>query len=98
MRWERGVAFVRGLNMYNRRRISKAEMLHLCKSIENRQVRIIGVFKTDNILFEKRGVHYATVGSKLERALSGHFGSPVHVTARSVGTLEGVLQRAKSSR
>jgi uncharacterized protein (DUF1697 family) len=98
MRWQKGVAFIRGINMYGSNSITQDEMIGLCKSIENNQVKILGVFKLDNIIFQKRGIHYASVGGMLERVLSKHFKRAIHVTARSVRTLEGCLEWEKSSK
>lgn len=91
MVWQKGVAFVRGINMYGSNRISKSEMLELCKKIENENIRILQIVKSDTVLFEKRSIHYASVGGALEKVLSGHFGKPVYVTARSIKTLRRCL-------
>ncbi len=89
--WRAGVAFVRGINMYGNLRITKEEMIAACKQIENECIRILGSVKADNILFEKRGIHYAAVGSKLEKVLTSHFGRKIFVTVRSAGTLAMLL-------
>ena len=70
------VAFVRGINVYGSKRISQKKMLELCKRIEDEDLKIIGVVKTDNVVFEKRKMHYASVSSRLERVLSDYFGKP----------------------
>ena len=85
--WDTGVAFVRGLNIYRNARISQKEMLELCRKVESRNLKILGVLKTDNIIFKKRNMHYATVGSKLEKILSEHFGKRIYVTTRSTSTI-----------
>jgi uncharacterized protein (DUF1697 family) len=86
--WKKGVAFVRGLNIYKNSRITKAKMLELCKKIEDENIKILRIVKTDNIIFKKRGIHYAKVGSKLEKVLSKYFGKPIHVTTRSMKTIK----------
>ena len=86
--WQRGIAFVRGVNIYGAKRISQKKMLQLCKSIENEDLRIIKVVKTDNIVFEKRKIHYAEVSSRLEKLLSDYFKEKVYVTSRSVRTIK----------
>jgi len=58
---------------------------------ESPHIRILGSVKADNILFEKRGVHYATVGARLENVLSAHFEKEVCVTVRSAGTLAKLM-------
>ena len=88
--WKRGVAFVRGINFYRNLRITKDEMLRLCKKIEDNNLRIVKIVKTDNIIFEKRNMHYADVGSRLEKILSEHFGKPVYVTTRSMKTIRSL--------
>ncbi|MGC8935694.1 MAG: DUF1697 domain-containing protein [Thermoproteota archaeon] len=88
MSWQKGVAFVRGLNIYGSKRISQKEMLQLCKSIEDENLRIIKVVKTDNIVFEKRKIHYAEVSLRLEKILSDYFKEKVHVTSRSMRTIK----------
>lgn len=88
MGWRRGVAFVKGINIYGSRRISQEKMLELCRRVEDENLRIVKVVKTDNIIFEKRGIHYADVSSRLEKVLSGYFKEKIHVTSRSMKTLK----------
>ncbi|RLI79154.1 hypothetical protein DRP05_04975 [Archaeoglobales archaeon] len=88
MSWQRGVAFVRGINMYKSKRISQEKMVELCRSIEDENLRIIRVVKTDNIVFEKRKIHYATVSQRLEKVLSEYFNERVYVTSRSMKTIK----------
>lgn len=52
-------------------------MLELCKKAEDENLKILGVVRTDNILFMKKRIHYATAGARLERILSEYFGEPV---------------------
>ncbi len=80
--------------MYKSKRITQKKMLKLCKSIEDENLRIIGIVKTDNIIFEKRDIHYATVSSRLEKVLSDYFKERVCVTSRSTKTIE-LLTRFK---
>ena len=89
-KWKRGIAFVRGINFYRNLRITKDEMLKLCRKVEDDNLRIIKIVKTDNIIFEKRNMHYATVGQRLEKILSEHFGKPVYVTTRSMRTIKSL--------
>jgi len=86
-KWQKGVAFVRGINIYKTRRISQKEMLNLCKSIEDENLKIIKVVKTDNIIFEKRKIHYAEVSLRLEKVLSDYFKEKIYVTSRSLKTI-----------
>jgi uncharacterized protein (DUF1697 family) len=92
MKWRKGIAFIRGINMYRSNRITRAKMMKLCKSIENDRVRILGLFGPDNVVFQKRGIHYALIGKMLEKVLSKRFKRPIYVTARSMRTLEGCLR------
>jgi len=89
-KWKRGIAFVRGINFYKNFRITKEEILRLCRKVEDDNLRIIKIVKTDNIIFEKRNMHYATVGQRLEKILSEHFGKPVYVTTRSMRTIKSL--------
>lgn len=89
--WDKGVAFVRGINMYGKHRITKREMMELCRKVENENLKILKIFKTDNIVFKKKNMHYAKVGSEIERVLSSHFGSKIYVTTRSVKTIERLI-------
>lgn len=88
MSWQRGVTFIRGINVYRSKRISQKEMLKLCKSIEDENLRVIRVVKTDNIVFEKRNIHYAEVSSRLEKILSDYFKEKIYVTSRSMRTIK----------
>jgi uncharacterized protein (DUF1697 family) len=87
MRWQRGVAFMRGINVYTSKRITQDKMLELCRGIEDENLRIIKIVKTDNVVFKKKKIHYATVSSRLEKVLSKHFGKSVYVTSRSMRTI-----------
>ncbi|MCK4347120.1 MAG: DUF1697 domain-containing protein [Thermoplasmatales archaeon] len=88
--WENGVAFVRGVNMYKNARITQKEMFELCKQIEGYNLKILKIYKTDNIFFKKKGMHYATVGSKLEKILSSYFEKSIYVTTRSMKTIRSL--------
>ncbi len=88
--WKEGVAFVRGINIYKNDRITQERMLELCKKVESENLKIVKIVRTDNIIFRKRGIHYATVGSKLEKTLSAYFGKPIYVTTRSMKTIDEV--------
>ncbi|KXA92050.1 hypothetical protein AKJ64_04165 [candidate division MSBL1 archaeon SCGC-AAA259E17] len=48
---------------------------------------------TDNIVFRKRNMHYATVGQRLEEVLKEHFDREVHMTCRSMRTVEGLTKK-----
>lgn len=88
MSWQKGVAFVRGINIYKIRRVNKDDMLKICKSVEKGDLKILGIVKTDNIVFEKRKIHYAEVSKRLEKALSKRFKEKVYVTSRSMRTIK----------
>jgi len=92
MQWHRGIAFIRGINICGRNPIDRREMLRVCRSIEDDNVRVLGLFKLDNVIFEKKGIHYASVGSRLEKVLSRHFKHQIYVTVRSMRTLKGCVQ------
>ncbi len=86
-KWKEGVAFIRGVNFYKNTRITQEKMLELCKKVEDNNLKILQIVKTDNIIFKKKGIHYATVGSKLEKVLSAYFKKPIYVTTRSMNIL-----------
>jgi len=91
--WKTGVAFVKGINMFSCRRLSKEEMLLFCRKIEGDKIKIVDVVGADNIIFMKKDIHYATVGRKLEEVLSKHFNEKVCVTTRSMRTMERIMER-----
>jgi uncharacterized protein (DUF1697 family) len=86
--WQRGVAFIRGINIFKTRRIPQKKVLQLCKSIEDENLKIIKIVKTDNIVFEKRKIHYAEVSTRLEKILSNYLKEKVYVTSRSKRTIK----------
>lgn len=90
--WSRGVAFVRGLNMFSNARITKNKMRELCDQIEGDDLKIERLHGTDNVLFRKRNMHYATVGQRLEKVLTKHFDKKLHVTCRSIRTVRELVQ------
>lgn len=85
--WKVGVAFVRGINIYKSARITQNKILKLCKKLEGDNIRILRIVNLDNIIFKKSGIHYAAVGSKLEKMLTSYFKKPVYVTTRSMKTV-----------
>lgn len=93
--WKEGVAFVRGINIYRNGRITQKEMIKLCKKIETDDLKILKIVKTDNILFKKRNMHYASVGAKIEGVLSKHFGKQIYVTTRSLKTIKDLIEKFK---
>jgi len=78
---------MRGINVYTSKRITQDKILELCRGIEDENLRIIKIVKTDNVVFKKKKIHYATVSSRLEKVLSKYFGKPVYVTSRSMRTI-----------
>ena len=89
-KWDLGVVFIRGLNMYKGSRITKKKILELLKPIESDNLKIIGAVKADNILFLKRNIHYANITAKVERILTKYFNYKVYATARSARTLKSI--------
>jgi uncharacterized protein (DUF1697 family) len=86
--WQKGVVFIRGINIYKSKRISKKKMLKLCKSIEDENLKIIKIVKTDNIIFEKRKIRYAEISLRIEKVLSDYFNEKVYATSRSMKTIK----------
>jgi uncharacterized protein (DUF1697 family) len=89
-KWDEGIAFVRGINIYKNARITQNKMLEICKKVESQNLRILRIVDVDNIIFKKSGTHYATVGSKLEKILSSYFGRRIYVTTRSMKTVRSL--------
>ena len=91
--WKTGVAFVKGINFFGNLRITKVEMLALARQVESDDLIILDIIRADNIVFRKRNMHFATVGSKLELIISEHFKRPIAVTTRSLRTVKQVCKR-----
>lgn len=95
-KWQVGVAFVRGLNMFKVRRIKAEKIFKALKRVKNKNVRFIGMYKTDNIIFVKRReVPYAAASSIIERKLSKLFKERIYVTSRSLRSVRGAIERAR---
>ncbi len=90
--WSRGVAFVRGINMFGSAGITKEKMRELCDQIEGDDLIVEKLYGADNVVFRKRNMHYATVGQRLEKVLEDHFDREVHVTCRSMRTVKGLTR------
>jgi len=93
--WKLGVAFIRGLNMFGKNKITQRQLLRQLKDIETDDLKILSLVKTDDVLFQKRNMHYATAGSMIEKKLKQIFKKPILVTCRSTSTLTKVQTRAK---
>jgi len=93
MNWQKGIAFIRGINMFSTNRINKEKMFDLCKKIENKDIKILKIIKTDNIIFKKKNIHYAKVGSLIEKILSDYFNKKIFVTTRSLATIKEVFRK-----
>lgn len=78
--------------MFGRNRITMEEMRTRLKEIEDDSLHIIDLYKPDNIIFEKTGIHYAQVGLRIQAVLQDLFGREVMVTTRSLKTLNGLMK------
>ncbi len=97
--WQVGVAFVRGLNMFKVRRAKAEKIFRALKRAENKSVRFIGMYKTDDIIFVKRReVPYAAASSIIERELSKLFKERIYVTSRSLRSIRGVIGQAQEAK
>ncbi len=92
MRWQKGIAFIHGINMFSNNQISQEKMLSLCKKIENKNIKILQIIKTDNLIFKKKNYHYAQIGSLIEKVLSKYFNKKIFVTTRCLTTLKRCLK------
>ncbi len=93
-----GIAFLKGVSMFGRKNISEDSMRKLLKRIEKKhpnQVKFIGVYgiHSDIVVFQKSGVHYATVGHWIEDEIKKDLGLDVPVTTRSLKTVKLVVDR-----
>jgi len=84
-----GVAFIKGISMFGNKNYRKEEILECLK---NAGIEIVGMYGNDNIIFYKpEGMQYASIGSKIEKALRKCFGEEFCVTTRSIRTLKNML-------
>ncbi|PIV70179.1 MAG: hypothetical protein COS08_01580 [Euryarchaeota archaeon CG01_land_8_20_14_3_00_38_12] len=92
-----GIAFIRGIGMFGKRNYSRQKILNCLKKIENRNIKILGMYGNDNILFLKgESIHYATVGRKIEKSLEKCFNEKFYVTTRAGSTLNGLVKNIKN--
>lgn len=89
---KRGVAFIRGVGMYGSKNYTKERMLRCLQDIEGDGVAIVGMYGTDNVVFETDG-HYASVGHRIEQRLERCLGEPFSVTTRSMETVRRVVEQ-----
>jgi hypothetical protein len=71
-------------------------MLNICRGVEDENLRIVGIFRADNIVFEKRRIHYGNVSLRLEKVLSDYFKENVYVTSRSMRTIKLLVRGGES--
>jgi uncharacterized protein (DUF1697 family) len=88
-----GIAFIRGINMFGQNRITIDEMQYLLSEIEDAHLRIVDLYRADNIIFEKTGIHYAEVGLRIQIILQKRFGKEIMVTTRSINTVKGLMKK-----
>jgi len=79
--------------MFGRNRITVEEMQTRLMDIEDDSLRIIDLYKPDNIIFVKTGIHYAEVGLRIQAVLQDLFGKEMMVTTRSFNTLNGLMKK-----
>ncbi len=79
--------------MFGQNRITVEEMRSLLKDIEDDSLHIIDLYRADNIIFEKTGIHYAEVGLRIQMVLERKFGKEVMVITRFFATVEGIMKR-----
>ena len=96
--WKLGVAFVRGLNVYGKNRITQRELMRILKAIEGDNLKFVKIVNTDDIIFETNEVDFTHVGSKIERTLKKKLGKQILVTTRSFSTIDKVHSSAKRTR
>ena len=93
---KRGIAFIRGISMFGNKNYTKKEIFNCVKQIEDKKIRIIGMYGNDNIIFDKAdNLHFASVGTKIERCLTKHFDTDFSVTTRSLQTIKHLLENSR---
>jgi len=89
---KRGVAFIRGISMFGSKNYTKEDISGCLRHIENKNLKIIGMYGNDNVVLEKNDeIQYATVGSKIEQYLAKTFNTDFSVTTRSLKTINHLL-------
>jgi uncharacterized protein (DUF1697 family) len=92
-----GIAFIRGIGMFGRRNYSKQKILKCLKKTENKNLKIVGMYQNDNILFLKSSnIHYASVGKKIEKQLEKCFNEKFYVTTRALSTVKGLIKSIRN--
>ncbi|HEC89864.1 MAG: hypothetical protein DRN12_06510 [Thermoplasmata archaeon] len=90
----RGIAFIHGIGIFGYNSITKRKLLGYLESLNDDNIRIIDIYGNDNVIFEKSDdIHFATVGSKIERILSNELGREIHVTTRSMNTVKNMISK-----
>lgn len=88
-----GIAFIRGIGIFGKRSYPKQKILSCLRKIKNKNIKIIGIYQNDNIIFLKSdNIHYATVGRKIEKSLKKCFDEKFYVTTRALSTLRGAIK------
>jgi len=83
-----GVTFIRGISMFGSKNYTKEEILCCLRDIKNKNMKIIGMYGNDNVIFEKNDeIQYVTVGSKMEQYLAKKFNTDFSVTTISLKTI-----------
>jgi len=90
-----GIAFIRGMRMFGSKNYTKAEVIDALKDIGGEDLRILDVYNGDIVVFMKGDIHYATVGSKIEKCLEKHFGGRFYVTTRAFSTVKNMIRDVK---
>lgn len=91
-----GIAFIHGIGIFGNKNYKKEEILDCLKKIENKELKIVGIYGNDNVVFQKGDVHYATVGSMIEKCLEREFGRKFDVTTRSFNTIDRLIKKYES--
>ena len=50
---KRGVVFIRGISMFGSKNYKKEDISDCLRYIENKNMKIIGMYGSDNVIFEK---------------------------------------------
>jgi len=86
--WKLGVAFIRGLNVYGKNRITKRTVRRDLRALEDDNLQFLNVINTDTVIFRTQNKDLTSVGNQIERRLKKEIGKKVYVTTRSPSTIK----------
>ncbi len=90
-----GIAFIRGISMFGNKNYTKNQIMDC---LLKNGIEAIMMYGNDNIIFLKPNkMHYASIGSKIEKALKKCFNEEFYVTTRSFSTVRKIVDKMEDS-